>query len=142
MFPDREAELTMMNIELGEDSEPLNTHFVLTLLEGKKDCPRFYGKKADKITVCDALLKDIHVEVKSKWGELRCHCTKIPMIHLSKTSRNLNKVFLRCGMPHGATTHCKYFQWIHTELFIDKRPVHKLVYTTNQRGVEKKIDAN
>ena len=90
----------MMNIELGEDSEPLNTHFVLTLLEGKKDCPRFYGKKADKITVCDALLKDIHVEVKSKWGELRCHCTKIPMIRLSKTSRNLNKVFLTCGMPY------------------------------------------
>ena len=132
MLPEQEAELTMMNIDLGEDGEPLNTYFVLNILEGKKDCPRFYGKKADKIRVCEALQKEIHLEVKSKWGELRCHCTKIPVIRLSKTSRNLHKVFLTCGIPQGATTRCKYFQWIHTELFIDKRPVHKLMYTTNQ----------
>ena len=132
MLPEREAELTMMNIELGEESEPLNTHFVLIWKE-KKDCPRFYGKKTDKIRVCEALLKEIHIEVKSKWGELRCHCSKIPLIRLSKTSRNLNKVFLTCGMPQDATTRCKYFQWIHTELFIDKRPVHKLMYSTGKR---------
>ena len=45
MFPDREAELTMMNIELGEDSEPLNTHFVLTLLEGKR-LPKILWEKS------------------------------------------------------------------------------------------------
>ena len=116
-------------IELGAEDEPLNTYFLLNILEGKKDCPRFYGKTSDKITVSKALTYDIHVEVKSKWSELRCHCNCIPVLRLSKTARNLNKVFLTCGAKQEAETRCKYFQWIHTELFIDKRPHHKLVYT-------------
>ena len=123
----------MSLIELGVEGEPLNTYFLLNILEGKKECPRFYGKTADKITVSEALTQDIHVEVKSKWGELRCHCDHIPVLRISKTARNLNKVFLTCGAPQTATTRCKYFQWIHTELFIDKRPHHKLLYTTGKK---------
>ena len=120
-------------IELGVEGEPLNTYFLLNILEGKKDCPRFYGKTADKIKVSEALTSEIQIQVKSKWSELRCHCNHIPVIRLSKTSCNLNKVFLTYGAPQGATTRCKYFQWIHTELFIDKRPLHKLLYTTEKR---------
>ena len=128
-----QQEATMPFIELGAEGEPLNTYFLLNILEGKKDCPRFYGKTADKITVSEALQYDIHVEVKSKWGELRCHCDYIPLLRISKTARNLNKVFLTCGAPQTTTTRCKYFQWIHTELFIDKRPLHKLQYTAAKR---------
>ena len=128
-----EQEATMPFIELGAEGEPLNTYFLLNILEGKKDCPRFYGKTADKITVSEALTNEIHIEVKSKWAELRCHCSHIPVLRISKTSCNLNKVFLTCGAAREATTRCKYFQWIHTELFIDKRPAHKLMYTTEKR---------
>ena len=131
-----QQEATMPLIELGAEGEPLNTYFLLNILEGKKDCPRFYGKTADKITVSEALQYDIHVEVKSKWAELRCHCDYIPLLRISKTARNLNKVFLTCGASQTATTRCKYFQWIHTELFIDKRPPHKLKYTTEKREVK------
>ena len=123
----------MSLIELGAEGEPLNTYFLLNILEGIKECPRFYGKTVDKIIVRNALQNDIHVEVKSKWGELRCHCGYIPLLRISKTSKNLNKVFLTCGAPQTATTRCKYFQWVHTELFIDKRPLHKLQYTVGKK---------
>ena len=86
----------------------------------------------------------MHVDVKSKWGELRCHCSRIPILRLSKTARNLNKVFLTCGTPASAETRCKYFQGIHTALFIDKRPLHKLKYATNLSRAEwmKQAEAN
>ena len=92
----------------------------------------------------DALTKDIHPEVKSEWGDLKSHCTRIPVLRISKTARNLNKVFLTCGTPASAETPCKYFQWIHTPLFIDKRPIHKLKYATNLSRAEwmKQAEAN
>ena len=90
----------------------------------------------------DALKKDIHVEVRTKWGELKCHCSRIPILRLSKTARNLNKVFLTCGTSASAATRCKYFQWIHTPLFIDKRPLHKLKYATNLAEWKQQAEAN
>ena len=72
---------------------------------------------------------------------MKCHCSRIPILHLSKTARNLNKVFLTCGTPALAETRCKYFQWIHTPLFIDKRPIHKLKYATNLSRAEWKQQA-
>ena len=46
-------------------------------------------------------LKDeIHPEVHAKWGHLECHCHYIPKMRLSKTARNMNKVFLTCGVPY------------------------------------------
>lgn len=44
-------------------------------------------------------------------------------MRLSKTARNLNKVFLTCGVPHNREEQrpkappCKYFPWIHTALY-------------------------
>ena len=52
----------------------------------------------------DALTKDIHPEVKSEWGDLKSHCTRIPILRISKTARNLNKVFLTRGTPASAET--------------------------------------
>ena len=121
----------MMKVDFGGPDDPLNTQFVLSCFDEKKLCPRFYGKNVDKLKVYEALTKDMHAEVKSQWGELKCHCSRIPILRLSKTAKNLNKVFLICGTPASAETRCKYFQWIHTSLFIDKRPLHKLKYATN-----------
>ena len=62
------------------------------------------------------LQQENHPEVRAKWGNLTCHCQKLPKMRLSKTARNLNKVFLTCGgSAHDA--RCKYFQWIHTPLY-------------------------
>ena len=141
----REEDLAMMNVDFGAtESDPLNTQFLLPVFEEDKLCPRFYGKNADKLKVYHALKKDMHAEVKSKWGDLRCHCSRIPILRISKTARNLNKVFLTCGTPALAETRCKYFQWIHTPLFIDKRPIHKLKYATNLSRAEwmKQAEAN
>ena len=132
----REEDLEMMNVDFGGPDGPLNTQFLLPCFDEKKLCPRFYGKELDKLKVYDALKKDMHVEVKTKWGELKCHCSRIPILGLSKTARNLKKVFLTCGTPASAETRCKYFQWIHTALFIDKRPPHKLKYATNLSRAE------
>ena len=140
----REEDLEMMNVDFGGPDGPLNTQFLLSIFDEKKLCPRFYGKELDKLKVYDALKKDMHAEVKTKWGELKCHCSRIPILRLSKTARNLNKVFLTCGTPALAETRCKYFQWIHTPLFIDKRPIHKLKYATNLSRAEwmKQAEAN
>ena len=137
----REEDLAMMNVDFGDADSPLSTEFVLSCFDEKKLCPRFYGKQLDKLKVYEALKKDIHPEVKTQWGDLRCHCSRIPILRLSKTARNLNKVFLTCGTPASAETRCKYFQWIHTSLFVDKRPLHKLKYVTNLSKAEWKQQA-
>ena len=134
-------DLEMINAGCYSSDSPLNTQFLLSAFEEKKLCPRFYGKNADKLKVYDALKKDMHAEVQNKWGELKCHCSRIPILRLSKTTRNLNKVFLTCGTPASAATGCKYFQWIHTPLFIDKRPIHNLKYATNLNRAEWKKQA-
>ena len=138
----RKEDLEMMNVDFGGPDGPLNTQFLLPCFEEKKLCPKFYGKELDKLKVYDALKKDMHVEVRTKWGELKCHCSRIPILRLSKTARNLNKVFLTCGTPASAATRCKYFQWIHTPLFIDKRPLHKLKYATNLAEWKQQAEAN
>ena len=134
-------DLEMINAGCCSSDSPLNTQFLFSAFEEKKLCPRFYGKNADKLKVYDALKKDMHAEVQIKWGELKCHCSRIPILRLSKTARNLNKVFLTCGTPASAATRCKYFQWIHTPLFIDKRPIHNLKYATNLSRAEWKKQA-
>ena len=137
----REEDLAMMNVDFGDADSPLSTEFVLSCFDEKKLYPRFYGKQLDKLKVYEALKKDTHPEVKTQWGDLRCHCSRIPILRLSKTARNLNKVFLTCGTPASAETRCKYFQWIHTSLFVDKRPLHKLKYVTNLSKAEWKQQA-
>ena len=134
-------DLEMINAGCCSSDSLLNTQFLLPAFEEDKLCPRFYGKNEEKQKVYHALKNDMHAEVQAKWGDLRCHCSRIPILRLSKTARNLNKVFLTCGTPASAETRCKYFQWIHTPLFIDKRPIHKLKYATNLSRAEWKQQA-
>ena len=98
----REEDLAMMSVDFLGPGFPLNTHFLLSLADKMNDekmecCPTFYGNNLDKLKVYDALTNDIHPEVKSQWGELKCHCSRVPILRLSKTARNLNRVFLVCG---------------------------------------------
>ena len=101
-------DLEMVNASCFSPEEPLNTTFLL--LEGNISCPRFYGKAEDKKKVYHALKEAIHQEVHAKWGQLKCHCSLIPKMRLSKTARNLNKVFLTCGASATADSRCRYFQ--------------------------------
>ena len=127
-------DLEMVNASCFSPEEPLNTTFLL--LEGNISCPRFYGKAEDKKKVYHALKEAIHQEVHAKWGQLKCHCSLIPKMRLSKTARNLNKVFLTCGASATADSRCRYFQWIHTPLFMDRRPIQKLKFATTQTQTE------
>ena len=124
----------MVNAGCFSSESPLTSQFLL--IEGNNPCPRFYDKFDDKKKVYHALKETIHREVRDKWGQLKCHCSLIPKICLSKTARNLNKVFLTCGASTADDARCKYFQWIHTALFIDRRPLHQLKYATNQTQTE------
>ena len=101
-------DLEMINAGCCSSDSPLNSQFLLSAFEEDKLCPRFYGKTEGKQKVYHALKNDMHAEVQTKWGDLRCHCSRIPILRLSKTARNLNKVFLTCGTPASAETRCKY----------------------------------
>ena len=106
-------------------NEPLTTECLLVFGDQEKPCPSYYGQDEDKKKVKMVLQQEIHPEVHAKWGNLMCHCQLIPKMRLSKTAKNLNKVFLTSG---GSTqdARCKFFQWIHTPLFrqkqTDKKP--------------------
>lgn len=97
--------LEMLKAGCFEPNEPLITKFLLMEDYKSKPCPRFYGN------------------IEDKWGHLECHCHYIPKMWLSKTARNLNKVFLTCGVPYNRGEQrpkappCKYLQWIHTGLY-------------------------
>ena len=97
-------------------NEPLTTEFLLVFGDQEKPCPSYYGKDEDKKKVKMVLQQEIHPEVRARWGNLTCHCQKLPKMRLSKTAKNLNKVFLTCG-GSAQDARCKYFQWIHTPLY-------------------------
>ena len=97
-------------------NEPLTTEFLLVFGDQEKPCPSYYGKDEDEKKVKMVLQQEIHPEVRAKWGNLTCHCQKLPKMRLSKTAKNLNKVFLTCG-GSAQDVRCKYFQWIHTPLY-------------------------
>ena len=129
-------DLEMVNAGCFSPEVPLTTKFPLMEDYQNNPCPRFYGKVEDKKKVYHALKETIHPEVCDKWGELKRHSSPIPRMRLSKTARNLNKVFLTCGASATADSRCKYFQWIHTPLFNDRRPIQQLKFTTKQTQTE------
>ena len=134
---DFKGNLEMVNAGCFKPKEPLNTQFLLLEDVKNNPCPKFYGKMEDKKKVYHALKEVIHREVHAKWGQLKCHCQMIPKMRLSKTARNLNKVFLTCGAPaYPSESRCKYFQWIHTPLFTGRRSYKPLKSATKQTQTE------
>lgn len=108
-------QLSVITMDLSV-KQPLTTEFLLVFGDQEKPCPSFYGKEEDKKKVREVLQQEIHPEVHAKWGDMKCHCHLIPKIRLSKTAKNLNKVFLTCG-GSAIESCCKFFQWIHTPLY-------------------------
>ena len=109
---DRLSVITMnLNVK-----QPLTTEFLLVFADQEKPCPSFYGKEEDKKKVKEVLQQEIHPEVHAKWGDMKCHCQLIPKIRLSKTAKNLNKVFFTRG-GSAIESRCRFFQWIHTPMY-------------------------
>ena len=95
-----------------DESHPLHTNFVLPN-QGQAlryTCPVYFGSLENKQKVRDALCNEIHTKVLNQWGTFACHCGLVPVLKLSQTPRNLNKVFLSC--PKTKETRCGYFQWV------------------------------
>ena len=93
----------------------LTTEFLLPFGYQHEPCPKFCGKVEDKKIVYKASIEEIHPDIQREWRNLKCYCKETPKIRLSKTARNLHKVFLTCDGYAGSL--CKYFQWIHTPLY-------------------------
>ena len=64
-------------------NEPLTTEFLLVFGDQEKPCPSYYGKDEDKKKVQMVLQQEIHPDVRAKWGNLTCHCQKLPKMRLS-----------------------------------------------------------
>ena len=91
-------------------SKPLHTNFVLPHQGKRSTCPVYFGSLENKQKVLDALGSEIHTKVLNQWGTLACHCGLVPILKLSQTPRNQNKVFLSC--PKTRETRIGYFQWV------------------------------
>lgn len=71
----------------------------------------YFGSLENEQKVLDALCNEMHTKVLNQWGTFACHCELVPILELSQTPRNLNKVFLSCPKTRG--TRCGYLQWVH-----------------------------
>lgn len=106
-----DAEQVALQEYLFDEKKPLHTSFVLPYKGSNTFCPVYFGSVSNKQKVLDALCNELHSKLFKQWGLLKCYCGLVPILKLSQTPRNLNKVFLCC--PKGFETRCKYFQWIH-----------------------------
>ena len=109
--PDLDLEQVALQEYLLDASKPLHTHFVLPHPGTRSTWPVYFGSLENKQKVLDALCNEMHTKVLNQWGTFACHCGLVPILKLSQTPRNLNKVFLSC--PKTRETRCGYFQWVH-----------------------------
>ena len=94
-----------------DESKPLHANFVLPHQGKRSTCPAYFGSLENKQNVLDALCNEMHTKELNQWGTLACHCGLVPILRLSQTPRNLNKVFL--SRPKTREKRCGYFQWVH-----------------------------
>ena len=73
--------------------------------------------------VLPELIENTHPEVRAKLTEIKCKCSEVPRMKLSRTDKNKNKVFLTCGHNPLQNEACGYFQWMHAPLWKPKRPL-------------------
>ena len=81
---------------LMDASKPLHTHFVLPRQGKRSTCPVYFGSADNKQKVLIVFCNDMHTKLQLQWGNLECDCRLLPILKLSQTSKNLNKVFLSC----------------------------------------------
>ena len=84
----------------------------------EEGCPVWCTTETAHI-VLPELIEHTHPEVRAKITELRCKCSEVPRMKLSRTDKNKNRVFLTCGQ----VKPCNYFQWMHAPLWKPKRPI-------------------
>ena len=73
--------------------------------------------------VLPELIENTHPEVRAKLTEIKCKCSEVPRMKLSRTDKNKNRVFLTCGHNPLQNEACDYFQWMHAPLWKPKRPL-------------------
>ena len=110
---EQNPEKIQLNEYLMEETKPLHTNFVLPdqRLSLCYTCPVYFGSFENKQKVLEALCNEIHFKVLNEWGTFSCHCGLVPILKLSQTPSNKNKVFLGC--PKKIEARCNFFQWIH-----------------------------
>ena len=102
-----DLEQVVLQEYLIDESKPLHTNFVLPHQGPASTCPVYFASLENKQKVLDALCNEIHTIALNQWGTLACHCGLVPILKLSQTPRNLNKVFLSC--PKTRETRCGFF---------------------------------
>ena len=73
--------------------------------------------------VLPELIENTHPEVRAKLTEIKCKCSEVPRMKLSRSEKNKHKVFLTCGRNPRQKEVCGYFQWMHAPLWTPKRPL-------------------
>ena len=73
--------------------------------------------------VLPELIENTHPEVRAKLTEIKCKCSEVPRMKLSRSEKNKHKVFLTCGRNPRQNEACGYFQWMHAPLWKPKRPL-------------------
>ena len=72
-------------------------------------CPVWCTSETAPI-VLPELIENTHPEVRAKLTEIKCKCSEVPRMKLSRTDKNKNKVFLTCGHNPHQNEACGYFQ--------------------------------
>ena len=85
-------------------------------------CPVWCTSETVSI-VLPELIENTHPEVRAKLTEIKCKCSEVPRMKLSRSEKNKHKVFLTCGRNPRQNEVCGYFQWMHEPLWKPKRPL-------------------
>ena len=88
----------------------------------ENQCPVWCTTETAPI-VLPELIEHTHPEVRAKLTEIKCKCSEVPRMKLSRTDKNKNRVFLTCGQNPLQSQTCDYFQWMHGPLWKPKRPL-------------------
>ena len=88
----------------------------------EEGCPVWCTTETAHI-VLPELIEHTHPEVRAKLTEIRCKCSEVPRMKLSRTDKNKNRVFLTCGQNPFQSQSCDYFQWMYAPLWKPKRPL-------------------
>ena len=100
-------------------------------------CPVWCTSETAPI-VLPELIENTHPEVRAKLTEIKCKCSEVPRMKLSRTDKNKNKVFLTCGHNPLQNEACGYFQWMHAPLWKPKRPLQPTLDKWVKTPVEQK----
>ena len=68
-------------------------------------CPLF-ACALDMLPYISAVKSQLHAELKQKWNNLVCCCSRSMTLSVSKSEKSPGRLYLRCN-----NNQCKFFQW-------------------------------